>query len=82
MCGLLAAFLLSSSLTNQSSLANTVCENYNKHFMSIGLCMCPPPDLDQVHIILNVIGSPSQEDLTSVTSEQVVYTISTVCNIP
>lgn len=31
-------------------------------------------DLDQVHIILNVIGSPSQEDLTSVTSEQVPST--------
>lgn len=28
-------------------------------------------DLDQVHIILNVVGSPTQEDLDSVTSEQV-----------
>ena len=28
-------------------------------------------DLDQVHIILNVVGSPSQADLGSVTSEQV-----------
>ena len=28
-------------------------------------------DLDQVHIILNIIGSPSAEDLESVTSEQV-----------
>ena len=28
-------------------------------------------DLDQVHIILNVIGSPSPDDLSSVTSEQV-----------
>lgn len=28
-------------------------------------------DLDQVHIILNIVGSPSAEDLDSVTSEQV-----------
>lgn len=45
--------------------------------MSSGLYefVCPPPDLDQVHIILNVIGSPSQEDLTSVTSEQVTCSV-------
>ena len=30
-------------------------------------------DLDQVHIILNVVGSPNQEDLDSVTSEQVRF---------
>ena len=30
-------------------------------------------DLDQVHIILNIIGSPSAEDLESVTSEQVWF---------
>lgn len=28
-------------------------------------------DLDQVHIILNIVGSPNQDDLESVTSEQV-----------
>ena len=43
--------------------------------MWIPVACCVPTDLDQVHIILNVIGSPSQEDLTSVTSEQVHSTV-------
>lgn len=77
MCGLLVAYLLSSSPINQSSLANTVRENYSRHSRTNVVIMCfvnNSTDLDQVHIILNVIGSPSQEDLTSVTSEQVPCT--------
>lgn len=70
-CGQWDAYLQSSFLTSQSSLESTVCSQCvlcADMFLIHKLC---PSDLDQVHIILNIIGSPSQEDLASVTSEQV-----------
>lgn len=43
--------------------------------MSIASLISSLLDLDQVHIILNIIGSPSAEDLESVTSEQVWFAL-------
>ena len=74
-CGPLAVFLPSYFPTSQSSLENTVrtpCEGERERELYVHRTVAPT-DLDQVHIILNVIGSPSQDDLTSVTSEQVSF---------
>lgn len=77
------AYLLNFSQTSQSSLENTVCtlrdivcvciRNSSDYDYKCVMCLALSPlDLDQVHIILNIIGSPSQQDLAAVTSEQVL----------
>ena len=62
--------IFAEMLSNKPIFPGKHCLLYQT-FAKIILSLYAMADLDQVHIILNIVGSPNQEDLESVTSEQV-----------